>query len=266
MTPHLAPCLARARSDVNARWPGRDRTSDGWIGDTSHAARPSDHNPARPSGIVRALDIDVDGIDRAALVAALIADERTEYVISHGVIYQRRYGFAPRPYTGPNKHTEHIHLSTRHGARYDLDTRPWFTTTPPKAGPFMALSDSQQQQMYDALVGTNGSPAVTALMPHAQNLSTSVAEVRDALQVLLDRTAPVDRGHPRPLRQEIADTLTATLDVQLALTRALPILLTKVPVVDLEDLGAAVAASIPDSIAADVVDALAGRISKGVDA
>jgi len=52
------------RKQIDAKWPKRDRRSDGWIGDPAHAARVSDHNPDR-DGIVHALDIDENlGIGR----------------------------------------------------------------------------------------------------------------------------------------------------------------------------------------------------------
>lgn len=47
------------RDQVNARWPKRDKASDGWIGDPAHAARVSDHNPDK-NGWVHAIDIDED--------------------------------------------------------------------------------------------------------------------------------------------------------------------------------------------------------------
>jgi hypothetical protein len=47
------------RDQVNKRWDGRDKSSDGWIGDTDHQSRVSDHNPDR-RGIVHAIDIDED--------------------------------------------------------------------------------------------------------------------------------------------------------------------------------------------------------------
>lgn len=47
------------RDQVNARWPKRDKRSDGWIGDSAHAARgnASFHNPDK-RGLVFAIDID----------------------------------------------------------------------------------------------------------------------------------------------------------------------------------------------------------------
>ena len=48
------------REQVDDMYMDRDRKSDGWIGDTRHSARKSDHNPDK-NGIVRALDLDADG-------------------------------------------------------------------------------------------------------------------------------------------------------------------------------------------------------------
>lgn len=53
------------RDQVNKKWPNRDKSSDGWIGDAAHAAnegwgtngKGSYHNPD-PNGIVHAIDID----------------------------------------------------------------------------------------------------------------------------------------------------------------------------------------------------------------
>jgi hypothetical protein len=74
------------RSQVNRRWPDRDKASDGWIGDRAHSARTSDHNPdAR--GWVHALDIDADLLGsgrraKARKVAQELADQLIEYARS----------------------------------------------------------------------------------------------------------------------------------------------------------------------------------------
>lgn len=125
---YLAPSLVQHRAEVNARWPGRDKTSDGSVGDTSHAARRSDHNPDYDAGgVVRATDTDRDGIDPMLLVKVACADFRTNYVIFNRVIYTRANGFRAAPYSGTNPHTGHVHISIRHGAAYENDRRPWFT-------------------------------------------------------------------------------------------------------------------------------------------
>lgn len=113
----LAASLVQLRNEVNAAHPNRDKSSDGWVGDTSHQARVSDHNPDYSAGgIVRAIDVDRDGIDPYKLVRVACADSRTEYVIFERKIYQRNKGFAPIPYTGSNPHDKHVHISLRHTA------------------------------------------------------------------------------------------------------------------------------------------------------
>lgn len=124
---YLAPSLSKLRTELNTLWPNRDRTSDGWIGDASHQARPSDHNPDwSAGGVVRAIDVDKDGINVGALLAACFRNRCVNYVIFNGLIYLRAAGFRPRVYTGPNAHRAHVHISIRHGHVYERDTSSWF--------------------------------------------------------------------------------------------------------------------------------------------
>ena len=66
---YAAPSLVTLRKEVDARWPGRSRASDGVIGDTRHAARTNSHNPVGAGGgpqvgtrgAVHAMDITVVG-------------------------------------------------------------------------------------------------------------------------------------------------------------------------------------------------------------
>lgn len=139
---HLAPALVKLRDEINALFPHRDKSSDGWIGDASHSARTSDHNPDwNDGGVVRAIDIDVDGNDpskdlRRMVLEACIGDPRIWYVISNGVIYSRTYGWAARAYTGSNGHFHHVHISLQgangisreQAQRLENDTSSWFTT------------------------------------------------------------------------------------------------------------------------------------------
>lgn len=140
MTYFLAPALVRLRDEVNDQFPRRDKASDGWIGDPSHAARKSDHNPdwdagGRFYGIVRALDIDIspDGDPdedlRRQLLNVVVGDPRVWYVISNGIIYSRTYGFRAMRYTGSNGHYAHVHVSLRHFFS-EFDTAAWFAPQP----------------------------------------------------------------------------------------------------------------------------------------
>ena len=135
----LAPAAVKLRSEVDDLFPRRDKRSDGWIGDPSHAARKSEHNPCwtcsgRNYGIVLALDIDIDDNDptqdlRKMLIEELTGDPRVWYSISNGIIRSRTYGWAPRRYTGANGHFAHLHVSFRIDNAWD--TRTFFEEKKP---------------------------------------------------------------------------------------------------------------------------------------
>jgi hypothetical protein len=123
VTARLAPSLARFWAEVNKRWPFRDHWSDGWLGDTSHATRFSDHNPDA-SGWVHAVDTDAtaehamgSGFIGDTICATLLQLARSgrphpiNYIIYKGVIYSKTVGFRARAYTGSNSHHSHVHLS-----------------------------------------------------------------------------------------------------------------------------------------------------------
>lgn len=125
MGAHLAPTLKVLRDEVNKRWPNRDRTSDGWIGDAAHQARKSDHNPDGDDGSVNALDIDKDGIDPLLVVRRCIQHPSTEYVIFDRTIWSRSRGFRAARYTGSNPHDKHIHVSVGHASSREDSSRTW---------------------------------------------------------------------------------------------------------------------------------------------
>jgi hypothetical protein len=119
----LAPSLVTLRREINDLWPGRNKASDGTIGNLAHAARASDHNPDA-AGVVRAMDITSwigsDGDVADLLVRHLRAtrDPRVSYIIWQGRICNSRAvdGAAPwawRPYDGSNPHDKHVHVSVR---------------------------------------------------------------------------------------------------------------------------------------------------------
>jgi hypothetical protein len=125
---YLAPSLIALGNEINARWPRRDDDSDGAIGDASHQARKSDHNPDYSAGgVVRAIDIDNDGINVQELLDATIGDQRVWYVIWDHHIYSRTYGWKKQAYDGTDPHTGHVHISINHTKAAESDTSPWFT-------------------------------------------------------------------------------------------------------------------------------------------
>ena len=122
MKPLLCKAGQQLREQIDHAFPGRDRTSDGWIGDTRHAARKSDHNPDA-QGWVRAIDIDrdlagkgrkpdvmPDLVDQIRLLAKS-GNKRISYIIFDGKIASAKKAWAWRPYDGLNKHNHHVHIS-----------------------------------------------------------------------------------------------------------------------------------------------------------
>lgn len=114
----LAPALGKLLAEVDALWPGRDRSSDGTIGDEAHMAGVSEHNPDS-RGVVRAVDITERGVDIQRILNACIGDPRVHYVIYHGRICSRTYGWAWRPNRG-HEHHMHVSLLNRTSGRF-----PW---------------------------------------------------------------------------------------------------------------------------------------------
>ena len=122
MKPQLSKAAIQLREQFDDTFPDRDRTSDGWIGDTRHAARPSDHNPDA-NGWVRAIDVDRDVsgkskpdlmpdiADQIRLLCKSKKERRITYIIFDGFIASSKKGWAWREYTGANKHTHHCHIS-----------------------------------------------------------------------------------------------------------------------------------------------------------
>jgi hypothetical protein len=122
MIPKLCKAGQQLRLQVDDSYPDRDRTSDGWIGDVRHSARPSDHNPDA-EGIVRAIDIDrdlsgkakpdlmPDLADQIRLFAKRDKSKRISYVIFAGRIASPRMGWRWRKYSGINPHNSHLHCS-----------------------------------------------------------------------------------------------------------------------------------------------------------
>lgn len=116
----LSKAAEQLRSEINAKYPKRDKRSDGWIGDTTHNARKSDHNPDK-NGYVRAIDIDSDLVQGSTKESWLLAekiktialkgDKRVSYIIHQHRIASPRQNWAWRVYKGSNPHVSHIHIS-----------------------------------------------------------------------------------------------------------------------------------------------------------
>jgi hypothetical protein len=127
MKPILCKAGQQLREQFDDTFPDRDRRSDGWVGDTRHSARPSDHNPDWKNAVdgkayVRAIDIDrdVSGHAKPDLMPD-IADQirlyakagkgNISYIIFNGKIASSKKAWRWRPYDGINKHDHHCHIS-----------------------------------------------------------------------------------------------------------------------------------------------------------
>lgn len=137
--PRPSKCLLTLLDQVNHKYPGRNKASDGMIGDAAHflEGSASDHNPwlhdSQGRGVVTAIDITHDpahGLVIAHLAHALAKsrDHRIKYIITNRRILDTRPEFHPwmwMPYSGPDPHTGHLHLSVVTAQRRYDDTRPW---------------------------------------------------------------------------------------------------------------------------------------------
>lgn len=128
-----APSLVVLRDEVDKEHPGRDKKSDGWVGDTSHQAsgRPenggSKHNP-NAHGAVDARDFDNSALDLARFVACVIKHPSTRNVIYNRKIRSKGYsGGLSRvyAYNGASPHTEHVHVDIEMTLAQENDRRAW---------------------------------------------------------------------------------------------------------------------------------------------
>ncbi len=145
----LVPCLVALRNELNELNPGRDKRSDGTIGDRAHQDSSSDHNPdetgdtpyedADSRNEVHAFDGDdtgpwPGGINMGDIVNEIVKrhrtglDDRLQNVIYNRRIASRSWGWTWRDYTGSNAHTEHAHFSARYTSAQEASTRPWGLT------------------------------------------------------------------------------------------------------------------------------------------
>lgn len=142
------------------------------IGDQSHQNNQSDHNPDARD-IVHALDVmTYSDTSRGEAVRdwCLAAPDDLEYVIFNRKIYSRSSGFAARDYSGSDPHTDHVHVSGKHGSvGYDSATGTGYDTAAEAMRPAgFDEEDDMNEGQADQLNDINWSVARGAEMPDGE--------------------------------------------------------------------------------------------------
>jgi hypothetical protein len=112
---------------VDAVFPNRGHAQDGTVGDLAHLTGTSGHNPDDTPGVtaerqdadtrpeVRAADVDTQGVDGDAVVAAVLGDASALrlliYIIWNRHIWRASNGWQREAYNGSDPHDRHMHFS-----------------------------------------------------------------------------------------------------------------------------------------------------------
>jgi len=176
----VVPNLEELRQQLNEHFPNRDKTSDGSIGDTSHAARASSHNPDKTGNPeyrdgdakdeVRARDFDADLRDPAGVTAERVVQHLVEwaragklphvrYIIFNKRIWSRSDWFKTHAYTGSNPHDKHFHVNSdftsaadeARNVNWGLDV----LVTPPTNTPAPTPIPSEAGYLKEGSIGTD---------------------------------------------------------------------------------------------------------------
>jgi len=203
----LNPALTRWRNEVNARYPRRDKTTDGTIGDRPHSLRTSDHNPD-PDGSVDAWDMDRDlvpgnvaesrRIIKEILIPVFQRHPAARYWIFERQIAHVNNGWRKDPYDGDSPHTEHVHFNSNQAT--EKNTSPWFTEEKDD----MATTAAQDGALKALLTGS-GSGAFN----EANNLHVKLNAILKAVQLVDEAVIESLRDESTP--EEQAQLLRAIL-------------------------------------------------------
>lgn len=141
----VARSLTQLTTECNVFAPHRSKVLDGTIGDASHAAHCSRHNPH--NGIVYAKDFTHDpkgGFDSYLVAREIVKHPPKDlaYIISNRQIASRTGGWIWKKYTGADAHTNHMHVGVGVGSDCspnppcdDMDSWGLVHITPPKPTP-----------------------------------------------------------------------------------------------------------------------------------
>lgn len=216
---YLNRALTGFRVAVNARYPHRDKTSDGTIADAAHQATDSDHNEDA-DGSVDAWDMDVDlgtGNNHAEierLKTVFESHESSRYWIHDGQIASRSNGWRRLPYYGSNRHDKHVHWNTRE--THEDSTKPWIiggNVTLDSDDGVLVSRAVHNQQLFADTVTVNGQVipltigrAIRASYRNSEQITVVVNQLA-AIAVRLDRIeAAVNTLSTGGVSQDVIET------------------------------------------------------------
>lgn len=205
----LVPSLVSLRNEFNELAPHRDKASDGSIGDTSHAAASSDHNPDETGNTptedadnvneVHAIDVDDDlrkaGWSMSRCVEIIVTrhregrDNRLQNVIWNRRIWSRSWGWTARSYNGPSPHTEHAHFSARYTTAQEADTRGWGLLEALAAEEDIPMEPAEFNKLMDGWAKTPNAQAALAKAFLDAKVGSEVVPTRTVRQLLNDQAA-----------------------------------------------------------------------------
>lgn len=191
---YLNKALTNFREEVNRRYPSRDKSSDGTIGDTAHQATTSDHNPD-PDGSVDAWDMDVElngpgkpyDDDLRKVINAAIKHEAIQYIIYNRKITSRSWGLGVwKTYTGSNPHDKHVHFNTR--TSHEKSNKPWLEEED------MPLSDSDmpiiRAAIHSTQIGRTGE-TFGVVMDRLRSYDEDIEDVKESLATLAEKVESI---------------------------------------------------------------------------
>jgi hypothetical protein len=181
----LVPCLVALRNEFDRIAPGRDRASDGSIGDAAHEKEVSDHNPDETGAVpirdsdrvneVHAIDVDDDlresDLTMEKVVQFLLGrcragkEKRLRYIIYNRRIWSASSGWVQKRYTGASPHTEHAHFSASYTTSLEASTASWHLEDIPVA---LTAAD---KAWIDARIDAVAGEVITKLRQTADDLS-----------------------------------------------------------------------------------------------
>lgn len=219
----LIACLDALFDEFNEVAPDRDKSTDGWIGDTSHQASTSDHNPDETGNVpihdadskdeVHAIDVDKDLHEDFTMEDAVQLilgrcrsgkEKRLRYIIYNRRIWEADEGWDEDSYSGSNPHDKHAHFSASYETKYEDDRSSWGLEE------LVALSSADKDwientiaryvgdvvQRYDdngnAIDGTdNDTMWVSSGVGYACNYANLANKKLDDVLTLLENSGPV---------------------------------------------------------------------------